>query len=48
MEKDNEYFALQNGNSGMSLSVNGESTDNGTALVQWPGGDGDHQQFRLG
>ncbi|CAL9665380.1 hypothetical protein SUDANB2_07193 [Streptomyces sp. enrichment culture] len=48
VQKDNGYFALQNRHSGQYLSVNGESTDNGTALVQWPGGDGPHQQFRLG
>ncbi|MGC3003605.1 RICIN domain-containing protein [Streptomyces sp. G35A] len=48
VQKDNGYFAIQNRNSDLFLSVHGESTDNGTALVQWPGGDGDHQQFRLG
>jgi hypothetical protein len=48
VQKKHGYFAIQNRNSGLFLSVHGESTDNGTALVQWPGGDGDHQQFRLG
>ncbi|MCS0602676.1 RICIN domain-containing protein [Streptomyces sp. LP11] len=30
-----------------SVSVNGESTDNSAALVQWLGGDQPHQRFRL-
>ncbi|MGY9065219.1 RICIN domain-containing protein [Streptomyces sp. CAS3] len=42
------YYMVRAVHSGQCLSVDGESTDNGTALVQWPGGDGHHQRFRLG
>ncbi|MEU0852728.1 RICIN domain-containing protein [Streptomyces flaveolus] len=48
VQKKHGYFAIQNRNRGLFLSVHGESNDNGTALVQWPGGDGDYQQFCLG
>lgn len=48
VQKDEGYFALQNRHSGLFLSVTGESKDDGTALVQWSGGDAHHQQFRLG
>ncbi|WP_137991328.1 FG-GAP repeat domain-containing protein [Streptomyces vilmorinianum] len=33
---------------GTTTLPEGESTENGSALVQWPGGDGDHQRFRFG
>ncbi|MFJ8948419.1 RICIN domain-containing protein [Streptomyces sp. NPDC102395] len=48
VQKDSGYFSIEARHSGKCLSVNGQSTDNGAALVQWDCVEYTNQHFRLG